>query len=59
MPHPSRPGHHLAPNRCFGTKRAVQTPPQDSTLSVRSPRRAQPGLQTTTPSSIRIDCVVR
>ncbi|WP_461505460.1 DUF1589 domain-containing protein [Rhodopirellula baltica] len=27
---PSRPGHYLAPSRCFGTKRAVQQPRQQA-----------------------------
>ncbi|EGF27249.1 protein containing DUF1589 [Rhodopirellula baltica WH47] len=28
LPRPSRPGHYLAPSRCFGTKRGVQSPHQ-------------------------------
>ena len=42
--HQRRPGHYLAPSRCFGTKRAVQPIAQDSAMSVHSPRQVQPGL---------------
>ncbi|WP_390175918.1 DUF1589 domain-containing protein [Rhodopirellula europaea] len=44
--HQRRPGYHLAPSRCFGTKRVVQPLPQDPKTTVQPPRQAQPGLRT-------------
>nr|WP_236696067.1 DUF1589 domain-containing protein [Rhodopirellula islandica] len=52
--HQRRPGYHLAPNRCFGTKRGVQPITQDSAMSVQSPSQVQPGLHLKHPNSWRI-----
>nr|WP_081611035.1 DUF1589 domain-containing protein [Rhodopirellula europaea] len=45
--HQRRPGYHLAPSRCFGTKRVIQAIAQDPTKPVHSPRQVQPGLRRT------------
>nr|WP_236696066.1 DUF1589 domain-containing protein [Rhodopirellula islandica] len=42
----------MAPSRCFGTKRGVQTVPQDSKPSDQTPRQAQPGLRPSQPAAL-------